>query len=173
MPHCRIWLFPFAFRFSLPPTQCPSKADCQELTNAVVFILRYVIMKRSFGSLSLKLSAHWRPEWAQPSWKISFVTSHVPMLSFFTKYIAVELAVLLPRLMICPRQSVLQPSMQEKTWRCARQWTRVAGKGGNSKENEEPAILHNARGPSSLKRVFYLWEWHKLPKKLWSLHPWS
>ncbi|KAI6075112.1 T-SNARE domain-containing protein 1 isoform X1 [Aix galericulata] len=31
--------------FSLPPTQCPSKADCRELNNAMMFILRYVIMK--------------------------------------------------------------------------------------------------------------------------------
>ena len=48
-------IFLFAFRFSLPPTQCPSKADCRELTNAVVFILHCVIMKSSFGSLNLEV----------------------------------------------------------------------------------------------------------------------
>lgn len=50
-----IFFFSFAFSFSLPPTQCPSKADCWELNNAMMFILRYVIMKSRLSSLNLEV----------------------------------------------------------------------------------------------------------------------
>lgn len=48
-------IFPIAFRFPLPPTRCPSKADCWELTNAMMFILHYVIMKSNISSLNLEV----------------------------------------------------------------------------------------------------------------------